>query len=65
MIRLSVGVDGVTLHMPHQGAQMFLDADQAQNLGNELLNCATAARIAAARAAHPSNYRTTLTTETP
>ena len=64
MIHLSVGVDGITLHMPDQGAQMFLDADQAQNLGNELLNCATAARINACRAAHPSN-RTTLTLETP
>jgi hypothetical protein len=64
MIRLSVGVDGITLHMPNQGAQMLLDADQAQNLGNELLNCATAARVNASRAAHPSNPRTTLASET-
>jgi len=64
MIRLSVGIDGITLHLPNQGAQEFLDADQAQNLGNELLNCATAARIAMSRAAHPAN-RTTLTLETP
>jgi hypothetical protein len=64
MIRLSVCVDGVTLTLA-DGDQVTVDADQAQNLGNELLNCAIAARIAAARAAHPSNYRTTLTTETP
>jgi len=65
MIRLSVGVDGITMHLPNQGAQEFLDADQAQNLGNELLNCATAARIAKSRAAHPSNFGTTLASETP
>jgi len=65
MIRLSVGVDGITMHLPNQGAQEFLDADQAQNLGNELLNCATAARIAKSRAAHPSNLRSTLALETP
>jgi len=63
MIRLSVGVDGITLHLPRD-YQVTVDADQAQNLGNELLNCATAARINASRAAHPSNPRTTLALET-
>jgi len=63
MIRLSVGADCVTLSLPTGDQE--LDADQAQNLGNELLNCATAARINACRAAHPSNFRSTLTSETP
>jgi hypothetical protein len=64
MIRLSVGADGITLRLP-EGCLATIDADQAQNLGNELLNCATAARIAKSRAAHPSNLRSTLTSETP
>lgn len=64
MIRLSVGVDGITIHLLTKGAWVTVDADQAQNLGNELLNCATAARVAKSRAAHLSN-RSTLTLETP
>jgi len=63
MIHLTVFVDGITLSLS-PGAAVILDADQAQNLGNELLNCATAARINASRAAHPSNPRTTLASET-
>jgi hypothetical protein len=65
MIRLTVAADTVTLHLPIPGAQVTVDADQAQNLGNELLNCATAARIAKYRAALPSNHRITLASETP
>jgi len=64
MIRLTVGADTITLHLLTKGAWVTVDADQAQNLGNELLNCATAARINACRAAHPSNPRTTLASET-
>jgi len=64
MIRLSVGVDGITLRLP-TGDQVTVDADQAQNLGNELLNCATAARSIAAPWRTLSNPRTTLASETP
>ena len=63
MIRLSVCVDGVTLTLA-DGDQVTVDADQAQRLGNELLNCATAARIDACRATYLSNH-TTQTSETP
>jgi hypothetical protein len=64
MIHLSVGVDGITLRLP-TGDQVTVDADQAQSLGNELLNCAVTARIAQSCVAHPSNFRSTLTSETP
>jgi len=47
------------------GDQVTVDADQAQSLGNELLNCAVTARIAQSCVAHPSNFRSTLTSETP
>jgi hypothetical protein len=63
VITLSAGVDGVTMRLP-DGARVTVDADQAQNLGNELLNSATAVRIARSRAAHPSNNPTNLTRST-
>lgn len=62
MIHLSVGVDGITIALP-SGECTTVDADQAQNLGNQLLNCAVTARQRQTAPATHTTHRPPWTSE--